>query len=99
MIDLVADLNAFDEERLNAEPLACELLAKRAASRISALEAENERLRDCLISTRHEICLGPVDDTLWHTEMPACTTVDNICLTLGDDWSYDDWIARAKGDG
>jgi hypothetical protein len=48
MIDLVADLNAFDEERLNAGPLTCELLAKRAASRISALEAEKARLREAL---------------------------------------------------
>ncbi len=51
-----------------------------------------ERLRQCLHDTREEICKGPVDDTLWHTGMPACTTVDNICMALKDDWDYDAWL-------
>jgi len=55
---------------------------------------EIERLRECLSDTRHEICKGPVDDTLWHTGMPSCTTVDNICMALGDDWDYDQWLAE-----
>lgn len=61
---------------------------------IRGLRDERNALRECLQQTRHEICAGPVDDTLWHQEMPACTTVDNITLTLADDWSYDDWIAE-----
>lgn len=68
--------------------------ARHAAAEISArAESEIARLRKCLADTRHEICLGPVDDTLWHHESPACTSVDNITLTLGDDWSYDDWLS------
>lgn len=59
-----------------------------ALDRIAELEGA---LRD----TRHEICTGPVDDVLWHTSVPACTTVDNITLTLGDYWSYDEWLERA----
>lgn len=54
--------------------------------------AEIERLRACLENTRDEICEGPVDDTLWHTAVPACTTVDNITLALRDGWTYDGWL-------
>lgn len=56
-----------------------------AINRIRELEA-------CLRDTREEICKGPVDDTLWHTSKPACTTVDNICMTLDDNWEYDQWL-------
>ena len=58
----------------------------------AAYLSEIERLRKCLKETRHEICAGPRDDTLWHTEMPSCTTVDNITLTLDDDWDYAEWM-------
>ena len=57
-------------------------------------KATMDALRQCLSDTRHEICLGPIDDTLWHHKSPACTSVDNITMTLGDDWSYDDWVAK-----
>ena len=63
-----------------------------AAAIMSLCRSRIEQLEACLADTRDEICLGPVDDTLWHTEIPACTSVDNITLTLGDDWSYDDWL-------
>jgi len=53
---------------------------------------ELERLRACLENTRDEICEGPVDDVLWHTAVPACTTVDNITLALRDGWTYDGWL-------
>lgn len=62
-------------------------LTKRAADRIDQLER-------ALATVRHEICLGPVDDTLWHMIVPAETTVDFICNTLGDDWDYGDWLAK-----
>ena len=61
-------------------------------NRIAELEAENLRLRKCLEHTREEICEGPVEDVLWHTAMPSCTTVDNITLTLNDGWTYDGWL-------
>lgn len=60
-------------------------LTARAAKRIEQLEGV---LRD----VRHEICLGPVNDVLWHMNFPAETTVDYICNTLDDDWAYDDWL-------
>lgn len=56
------------------------------AERIAELEA-------ALKDVRHEICAGPIDDTLWHQEIPAETTVDFICNTLGDEWNYDKWLA------
>lgn len=62
-------------------------------SALKAMDDEIARLRACLVSTRHEICKGPVDDVLWHQSTPACTTVDNITFTLGDEWSYDDWLS------
>lgn len=62
-------------------------LTARAAKRI-------ERLERVLRDVRHEICLGPVDDVLWHMNYPAETTVDYICNTLGDDWTYDQWAAE-----
>ena len=62
----------------------------------AARAAERDALREALASVREEICAGPVDDTLWHRSVPAETTVDFICNTLGDDWSYDEWLeARA----
>ena len=57
------------------------------AARIAELEA-------ALADVRHEICLGPVDDTLWHQEIPAETTVDFICNTLRDKWDYDQWLGE-----
>lgn len=57
-----------------------------------AAALEIERLRACLEHTREEICEGPVDDVLWHTAVPACTTVDNITLALDDGWTYDGWL-------
>lgn len=53
---------------------------------------EIESLRKCLSDTREEICRGPVGDVLWHSGVPACTTVDNITITLGDGWNYDAWM-------
>ncbi len=58
---------------------------------------EIERLRACLEHTREEICEGPVDDVLWHSAIPSCTTVDNITLALNDGWTYDGWL-QAKAD-
>lgn len=60
---------------------------------------EIAKLRACLEHTRDEICEGPVDDTLWHTAVPACTTVDNITLTLGDGWTYDGWLQAKEEQG
>lgn len=64
------------------------------ADDLKRLRAENERLRGALVAVRHEICTGPVDDVLWHAAVPAETTVDFICNTLGDDWSYGRWAAE-----
>lgn len=57
-----------------------------AADRIEELEA-------ALQDVRNEICRGPTRDTLWHCGIPAETTVDFICRTLGDEWPYDGWVA------
>ena len=76
-----------DEEVDQANRLIDDLTRRNAE-----LEAENLRLRKCLAHTREEICEGPVDDVLWHTAMPSCTTVDNITLTLNDGWTYDGWL-------
>ncbi|GGE30327.1 hypothetical protein GCM10011360_17940 [Primorskyibacter flagellatus] len=59
-----------------------------------ALQAKLDALTAALRCVREEICTGPVDDVLWHREIPAETTVDFICNTLNDDWDYDDWLAR-----
>lgn len=74
-------------------------LAKRRDAFL-ALDAkkEIERLRAALSDVRHEICLGPINDTLWHCAMPAETTVDFICNTLGDDWDYDQWLIANAND-
>ncbi len=69
---------------------ADELLIKQM--KIDQQRREIDRLRACLDATRDEICEGPVDDTLWHTAIPACTTVDNITLALRDGWTYDGWL-------
>lgn len=62
------------------------------------LLVERKELRACLDNTREEICEGPVDDVLWHTAIPACTTVDNISLVLGDGWTYDGWLDAKSTD-
>jgi hypothetical protein len=54
-------------------------------TRIAELEA-------ALFAVRNEICIGPTLDTLWHSSVPAETTVDYICNILQDDWDYDEWL-------
>lgn len=80
MIDLKSELRAQAQPQNYVADLAA-----RAAKRIEELEA-------CLHDTRDEICEGPVDDVLWHSAVPACTTVDNITLVLNDGWTYDGWL-------
>ena len=82
MIDLKSELRAQGQPQNYVADLT-----GRAANRIEELEA-------ALRSVRHEICLGPVDDVLWHMNFPSETTVDFICNTLGDDWNYDDWLTK-----
>jgi hypothetical protein len=72
---------------------------KDAADLIGALLAEREaaqariaELEWALRDVREEICTGPVNDVLWHNEIPSETTVDFICNTLNDDWDYDKWL-------
>lgn len=68
---------------------AAHLLTQRA---LADAQHDIEKLRACLENTRDEICEGPVDDVLWHSAVPACSTVDNITLTLDDGWTYDGWL-------
>jgi hypothetical protein len=49
-------------------------------------------LQAALFAVRNEICIGPTLDTLWHSSVPAETTVDYICNILQDDWDYDEWL-------
>jgi hypothetical protein len=57
----------------------------KAQARVAELEA-------ALFAVRNEICIGPTLDTLWHSSVPAETTVDYICNILQDDWDYDEWL-------
>lgn len=77
---------------LNAQ---AENAALRAAeAEIIALRDRVDSLREALSSVRDEICSGPVSDVLWHDK--GETTVDFICNTLGDDWTYDKWAEATK---
>lgn len=71
--------------------------------RADALEAAQARIAElegALRDVREEICTGPVNDVLWHNEIPSETTVDFICNTLNDDWDYDKWLeTRAALEG
>lgn len=66
---------------------------------IRGLSARIEELEAALRDVRHEICKGPIHDTLWHQIIPAETTVDFICNTLDDDWDYDAWLAENDNAG
>lgn len=75
-------------------------LAKLKAKRLrhcqhenKRLQSEIDRLRAALECVRHEICIGPAGDTLWHRIYPSETTVDFICNTLNDNWDYDAWLS------
>lgn len=74
------------------------ILANAKLACIQVMRKETARLRACLEHTRDEICEGPVDDVLWHSAVPACTTVDNITLALDDGWTYDGWLDARQSD-
>lgn len=67
-----------------------------AATNMRRAAQELETLSAALGSVREDICRGPLNDTLWSGNSPAETTVDFITGTLGDGWSYDEWLASQE---
>lgn len=68
-----------------------------APAMLRALLARVDELSGALRDVREEICTGPVDDVLWHSGYPVAeTTVDFITNTLGDDWTYDEWVEKQE---